>query len=194
MYMLMDSVEPDVAELLDFDCVAPLRTVHRVLEQGGALALLDDPLLAAATAEISSEPGLSRQEIQRRIRTKERARETLAHKYRSGTMPEEDLLRCLYSVSDNNSFLAFARDPVDRMIGYLRSYFSPEAADAESSLAIHGGSQGARLTHNHQRQYAYVLQSLTLWREIAHEMFKLWYLAEGDMLNKGEWAAVRSRV
>ena len=41
-----------------------------------------------------------------------------------------------------------------------------------------GGREGARLTHNHERQYAYVLQSLTLWREISTDMFRLWYLAE----------------
>eukprot|EP00878_Enallax_costatus_P037789 GHUV01042788.1.p1 GENE.GHUV01042788.1~~GHUV01042788.1.p1 ORF type:complete len:159 (-),score=29.43 GHUV01042788.1:303-779(-) len=35
------------------------------------------------------------------------------------------------------------------------------------------------------RQYHYVLQSLTLWREISNDMFKLWYLAEEDMLREG---------
>ena len=35
-----------------------------------------------------------------------------------------------------------------------------------------------------RRQYHYVLQSLTLWREISTEMFKLWYLAESDMLRE----------
>jgi hypothetical protein len=30
-----------------------------------------------------------------------------------------------------------------------------------------------------------VLQSLTLWREISSDMFKLWYLAEQDMLRQG---------
>ena len=34
------------------------------------------------------------------------------------------------------------------------------------SLAISGGVEGARLTHDHSRQYYYVLQSLTLWREV----------------------------
>lgn len=36
-----------------------------------------------------------------------------------------------------------------------------------------------------RRQYAYVLQSLTLWREISTDMFKLWTLAENDMLREG---------
>ena len=42
---------------------------------------------------------------------------------------------------------------------------------------------GSRLTHSHQRQYTYVLQTLTLWREISHEMFKLWWMADKDMLS-----------
>lgn len=52
------------------------------------------------------------------------------------------------------------------------------------SLAISGGRGGARLTHSHQRQYAYVLQSLSLWREINTDMFKLWCLAESDLLSE----------
>ena len=51
------------------------------------------------------------------------------------------------------------------------------------SLAITGDQDGARLTHSHDRQYSYVLQSLTLWREIAQDMFRLWTLAEEDLLD-----------
>ena len=40
---------------------------------------------------------------------------------------------------------------------------------------------GARLTHDHRRQYGYVQQSLTLWREVANDMFRLWCLAEEDL-------------
>ncbi len=32
------------------------------------------------------------------------------------------------------------------------------------------------------RKHVDALQSLTLWREILHDMFKLWYLAETDLL------------
>ena len=38
--------------------------------------------------------------------------------------------------------------------------------------------QGARLSHGHSQQFQYALQSLTLWREIQNDMFKLWCLAE----------------
>ncbi len=53
-----------------------------------------------------------------------------------------------------------------------------------ASLAISGGRGGARLTHSHERQYAYVLQSLSLWREINTDMFKLWCLSEADLLSE----------
>lgn len=34
------------------------------------------------------------------------------------------------------------------------------------SLAIEEGVNGARLSHPHSRQYTFVLQSMTLWREV----------------------------
>lgn len=71
------------------------------------------------------------------------------------------------------------------MIAYLQHYFKPSEVEPGFSLGISGGYEGARLTHNHQRQYNYALQSLTLWREISHDMFKLWCLAESDLLGEG---------
>ncbi len=70
------------------------------------------------------------------------------------------VLHCIYSISDNNSYLLFNRDPIDRAIQYLRNYFSPDDTSSdESSLAIQFGREGARLSHNHTRQYHYVLQA-----------------------------------
>ncbi|KAH7333769.1 hypothetical protein B0J17DRAFT_676790 [Rhizoctonia solani] len=106
-----------------------------------------------------------------------------------------DLLRqCIYSISDNSAFLRVNRDPCEIMIGYLKKYFHPtkctptktveEAAKVEQpSLAIRNGRNGARLSHDHSKQYTYVLQSLTLWREILGDMFHLWTLAETDLLS-----------
>jgi hypothetical protein len=101
---------------------------------------------------------------------------------------QEDILRCLYSISDNNSFLLFNRDPVDRMIEYLHTYFRPDYAEVGASLAISGGLAGARLTHNHERQFHYVLQSLTLWREISHDVSAMspcngYTVAERDVMH-----------
>ena len=184
VYLLQDSRLPDVLPLLEFDCVRPLRTVRSLLEERGGLALLGDGLVAVATAEISAD-GKPRHQIDREIKEKERARKTLAQRYRSEQLTEDDILLCLYSISDNNSYLFFNRDPIDRMLAYMDRYFDPDSAEEGFSLAISGGVGGARLSHNHRRQYQYARQSLTLWREIMHDMYRLWYLAEEDLLSGG---------
>ena len=184
VYLLQDSVDGTVQELLEFKCVSPLVTVHRVLEDGGALAMVADPLVAPATMDICPH-GKSRHQIQREIKQKEHAQEQLARKY-AGPRISADLIRtCLYSVSDNSSFLAFNRDPVDRMIGHLKEHFDPARPETgELSLAISIGDQGARLSHSHQRQYTYVLQSLSLWHDILDNFYRLWVLAEEDLLDE----------
>ena len=201
-YLLMDSQEPQVQELLEFDPVRPLRTVHSLLEDGNALGLLLDPLLPRATREIASRDR-SRAEVQRDIRLKERARDALAARYSKpkSKLDTEEILRAIYSIADNESFLRHARDPVEAALAALEARFSaqlgggpaaealgelerererergqpggngapasPTAAaaitslrsrsrDKELSLAISGGVAGARLTHSHARQYAYV--------------------------------------
>ena len=69
------------------------------------------------------------------------------------------------------------------MIRYLKKYFRPDVYEENYSLAIQGGLDGARLTHAHDRQYYYCLQSLTLWKEVSNAMFKLWYQADQDLLS-----------
>ena len=124
-----------------------------------------------------------RRVIQREIEEKNAAIERLARKYRTATLDPEVIKHCLYSFADNNAFLVGNRDPCDKMILYLREYFKPDSFDADSCLEIRGGMAGARLTHSHERQYHYVLQSLTLWREILNDMYRLWFLAEKDLLS-----------
>ncbi len=188
VYMLQDSQLPEVQNLLEFKIVTPLKTVHSVLEAGGCLPMLADPLLQTAVGEIYQD-GRQRQAIAKDIRAKEVAREKLARKYaRSGGPSEDELLACIYSIADNAAYLRFNRDPVDKMLWYLQHYYAPrDVEDRAFSLAISVGNGGARLSHPHERQYAYVLQSLTLWREVTHDMFRLWYLAEEDLLRESNW-------
>lgn len=130
--------------------------------------MLRDDLINPATQEIHSE-GRSRREIQRDIKTKERAIETLSSRYQRRGLSQETLRQCLYSIGDNHAFLRVNRDPCERMIKYLQDHFHPtQAKDPKNSLAIRSGKGGARLSHDHSKQYAYVIQSLTLWREILH--------------------------
>ena len=52
VYLLMDSADETVQNLLEFKCVRPLRTVYTLLEECNALTVLQDPLVDLATAEI----------------------------------------------------------------------------------------------------------------------------------------------
>ncbi|KAL7747829.1 hypothetical protein RI367_006764 [Sorochytrium milnesiophthora] len=181
IYMLQDSAVPEVCDMLQFSCIRPVKTVYRVLEEAGCLELLQDQYVAEATKEILSE-GKSRRTVDQEIRRKEKAVEYLAQKYKRKTLSDEQIRQLLYSVGDNHNYLRFNRDPCDRMVRYLTQYFSAEKPEHPYSLGIQSGKEGARLTHNHGKQYTYVYQSLSLWREIAHEMFMLWCLAEEDLL------------
>jgi hypothetical protein len=68
------------------------------------------------------------------------------------------------------------------MLRYLEKYFVPTSPEAAYPLGIHAGAQGHRLSHDHETQYIYVNQTLKLWREILNDMFKLWMLADQDIL------------
>lgn len=105
---------------------------------------------------------------------------------KNGTDLTEDLVeQCIYSLGDHSTYLRFNREPCDRLIDFLREYFdSSDPGLPEFSLAIEEGVNGARLSHPHQRQYTFVLQSLTLWREVLDNMFQLWHLAEEDLLDQ----------
>ena len=189
VYMLQDSQGPDIQELLEFRCVVPLKTVHRALEGCGCVDMLRDPVFPVAVGEIDPD-GKRRYDVQVELKAKARAVKVLLAKYgpkaaAKGTSADA-LEQLVYSVADNHAFLTFNRDPVDKMIGYLKHYFGPGtrgAADKATNLSISQGSEGARLSHGHEKQYSYVLQTLTLWREVLHDMFRLWYLAEEDLLD-----------
>jgi len=144
-----------------------------MLEQHDVLDLLRNDLITIATQEIYSE-GRTRREIQKDIKAKERAIEVLSSEYAKNGLSQEQIRQCLYSIGDNHAFLRVNRDPCDQMIVHLKQYFHPtQAKDPKNSLAIRSGRGGARLSHDHSKQYAYVLQSLTLWREILHGTFLL---------------------
>lgn len=185
MYMIMDSRLPEVKETMEFDLYKPITTVYSYLLSKDALNLLDDPLIAEATVEINPD-GKARSTIQMDIRRKEKAIETLAKKYSLGThILKEEIRQCLYSIGDYHSYLRANRYPVEQMIQMLTTTFNPDIpGDEDHSLGISYGRGGARLSHNHSKQYHYVRQSLTLWSEIMKDMFMLWSLADSDLLSQ----------
>ncbi|KAJ1650730.1 hypothetical protein GGF38_005756 [Coemansia sp. RSA 25] len=140
-------------------------------------------MVAVATKEILA-LGKARAQIQLEIKQKERAIEYLCKAYATNDCPAEVIRQCLYSIGDNHAYLRFNRDPCDRMLAHLKANFAPQRAESNQlSLAILHGQNGARLSHSHESQYHYVLQTLTLWREMLHEMFKLWHDADSDLLS-----------
>ena len=207
VYFLQDTVRSDISDLLGFSCLTPVESVFARLEKDSASkALLIDPLLPTATKEIQA-IGKSREIIDREIKRKEAAIKSLASRYatvksekkakpffsrftffnqetfeKEGPLTEDDVMQCLYSICDYNTFLRFNREPCDKIIDYLKRYFE-SPVDSDTSLSIIDGQEGARLSHSHERQFTFVLQSLSLWREVLHDMFRLWHLAEQDLLD-----------
>lgn len=182
VYLLQDAVSPSVKPHLGFSCTSPIQTVYRFLEERNSVSLLSDAHIETATQEILAEKK-SRSQINNEIRSKERAVAFLKRKYSSSRLSEEDIHLCLYSICDNNSFLNSNRVPIDKVITYLKEHFSPDTVEEGFSLSIVSGEDGARLSHSHERQYFFSLQSLSLWRDIIDDMFRLWAMAEGDLLS-----------
>ncbi|GKY93096.1 hypothetical protein MPSEU_000277800 [Mayamaea pseudoterrestris] len=183
VFVLQDAVSPSVRQHIGFSCMSQIETVYKFLDERNGVALLSDPLTETATQEILAERK-SRAQINSEIRIKERSVLVLKKKYSSAELSQDDIHLCLYSICDNNSFLNSNRVPIDKIINYLQQYFSPDKADEGYSLSIVSGEDGARLSHSHERQYYFTLQSLTLWRDIIDDMFRLWAMAEGDLLSE----------
>ncbi|EGG15843.1 hypothetical protein DFA_09512 [Cavenderia fasciculata] len=182
IHLLQDSSNADVRNALGLDMVTELKTVHVVLERCGGLEMLNDPEMETATREILPD-GKDRYQIQGEIKRKERAIKNLSNRYQSATLHKDVIEQCIYSIGDNHTFLRENRDSVKTMMKYLKQSFNPNAEEQGFSLAIMPGQEGARLRHSHRQQYMYVYQSLVLWKKILHDMFRLWYLAEQDLLH-----------
>eukprot|EP00045_Choanoeca_perplexa_P013389 m.151782 g.151782 ORF g.151782 m.151782 type:complete len:884 (-) comp16346_c0_seq3:254-2905(-) len=189
VFMLQDALSPKIKGLLETDVMRDIVTVHSWLTEHEIVDVLRHPLLATATMEILPE-GKSRSQIQRDIKAKEGAQDKIARDFvykarspKGKQVSKDDIKWCLYSMSDNNSFLRVNRFPVDYMIDMLQHYFKPDSAQPGFDLSIAAGEGNARLTHSHEHQYHYVLQTLTLWQKILDDFFRLWHLAEQDLLD-----------
>jgi hypothetical protein len=177
----MDAQDPDISDVMRFIFVKPIRTVHSFLEEKKCLDLLSEPLLVVATGEVVTE-GKRREELDEAIRLKQNAIALLRKMYSTAEMSEDDISLCLLSIGDNHNFLRANRGPVDEMIAYLQANFDP-AQEKGRSLRIAYGIGGSCLHHDHSTQFHFVQQSLTLWRDILHDMFRLWMLSDFDLLD-----------
>lgn len=187
-YMVMDSTLPEIQSHMEFNLYKPIKTVVSFLksrpdDNGKALSMLDDELILNATAFISP-VGKSRMQINREIKIKESSIERLCSKYSSPVkgFDKEELRQVLYSIGDFNAYTNANRKPIIRFLERLEQFQDPEIK-SQYSIGIQYGRSGARLTHDHDRQYEYVKQSLMLWSLIQREMVHLWYIADEDLYN-----------
>lgn len=125
VFLVQDAVSSETKPLLGVDINIPVKTVYALLESCGGLALLDDPHIATATEEILPSKSKNRSNIQLEIKRKERAAEIICNKYISNRLSKDDIRLCLYSISDNNSFLNSNRKPILEFSNMLQKYFLP---------------------------------------------------------------------
>lgn len=183
-YMIMDSRLPMIKEQMEFDLYKPIVTVESFLHEQGndGNGLLNDPLLLDAVSEVRSE-GKSRNMIQRLIKKKELAIKFLANKYsQPGGLSKEQIETVVYSIGDFHAYTNKNRIPVNNMIKKLDMHFTNPEND-QYNLGIRYGQNGARLTHNHEKQFLYVKQALELWNHVMRDLIELWFLADNDLFN-----------
>ncbi|CRH02531.1 conserved protein, unknown function [Plasmodium relictum] len=213
MYFLMDTRREEIYDLLSFDCVSPIKTVYDLLkDKKNGLEILNDNLIKVATMEIDANGSrieIQKQIKQKEEAIKYLSKKYSCNKNNkksifkinipifntqnleedsnnsdsSQYLTSEEIERCLYSLCDYNTHIRMFCKPCEIMIEYLKNYYDPYEKDSVYSLSIETGKQGSRLTHSHNRQYMYVLQTLHLWKEIGEHMFFLWSCAESDMLD-----------
>ena len=99
------------------------------------------------------------------IKRKERAVEKIVKGYAGQRVSADAIRQCLYSISDNNSFLNSNKKPVEDCIGLLFEYFHPMNCETGYSLSINeepkADSPGA-IQYIKSFNYWYMYKSYTL--------------------------------
>ncbi|KAJ9473098.1 UPF0652 protein [Diplonema papillatum] len=182
LHIMQDAATPDIAEHLGFNPVTPIVTVASRAKALGVDAMLSDPDLALATTPVPRLRSIS--ELNRALRTKDVTVKSLIQRYsRVGKATAEAVEQLIRSIDDANCYTRDNSLVISRMIEQLSTNFSPDAAEPGLALAIDQGSDGSRLSHAHHQQYVFVLQSLSLWKNITKNMYQLWLLMETDFLS-----------
>jgi len=190
IHLLMDAVDGDIREEMEFNFVKHVRTVFKLLSEKDGLSLLHDPLMPLATLEIYTH-NKTRKEIDLAVKQKQIAIKRLVKKYARDKLTEDDIKLSLLSIGDNHNFLRSQRGPVDEMLHQLQTNFDPNRDDRHS-LSISCGIGGSCLSHSHHTHFYFVLQSLMMWRDVLHNMFELWFMAEADLLDPYSYYNLRN--
>eukprot|EP00759_Apiculatamorpha_spiralis_P045361 PhF_6_TR42158/c0_g1_i1/m.63714 len=182
IYLLQDSVIPEISSELGFTLVTDVRTVRQYCQAKGIEALLDDDQLPLCTTPV---PAIrDRTSLNKALRYKDLAVQALSRKYAGGGVTQEQVEIAIYSLADANQYATDNAACVKRMISVVQTLFNPDTIERpEFDLGINEGAGGSRLTHAHKEQYYFVLQTMAFWKNILMEMFSLWTIAEREMLD-----------
>jgi hypothetical protein len=201
MYILMDTESYHIKSDLNIDFVKPILTIGIFAQTHGIESILSDPSLSIATQPIENDPNdmKSTDTMLFESKQKQAAVDELVTKYASSSVSKEDVLRVIDSIADYHAYNLYNVRPVEQMIEILVESFDPNNIESAYSLELttrpkkffssftsYGYSSkyygsGSCLSHDHKTQYTFVLQSLTLWKEIMFHLPRLWYAADRDM-------------
>ena len=166
IYLLQDS-----RNIVGDKFIAKVTTVQDYLaSRDDAKSILLDPLLTSA---ISGAPN-----------DRQHSLLDLTRKYGN------DIIAVVESFRDTADLSRQTFGPLDQLCKYLETFFDPKNETRPgfdlklTSLAISAGREGARLSHSHAKQFQYVTQSLTLWREVHARFLQLWHYGESDLLSE----------
>eukprot|EP01065_Artemidia_motanka_P034922 TRINITY_DN42905_c0_g1_i1.p1 TRINITY_DN42905_c0_g1~~TRINITY_DN42905_c0_g1_i1.p1 ORF type:complete len:476 (+),score=162.34 TRINITY_DN42905_c0_g1_i1:145-1572(+) len=181
LYIIQDALSEEGVGQLGFRAARKIFTVVDLAERLGCRELLDDPDLPLATTPVPRLP--NHHDLNRALRTKDRVVKELIAKYSRTRDLKEEVNRLIRSIDDCNCYMQDNHDTIMQMRSELTKYFSPTRPETGFELGISEGEDGSRLSHDHSMQYHYVFQSLTLWKNILRDMYRLWLTMEDDLLN-----------
>lgn len=175
-------------EVLEANLKIPIKSVLSFLEEKGVPELLEDKNISHATRCLVYAKA---EERAQEFELRKKARAEIVETYtKEGKITEAEILLCLDSLADSNTYILSNRHPVDKMIEFLHKFFDRDNEEEGFSLRIRNGKDGSCLSHDHSTQFTFVDQSLHLWREIQHEMFRLWNMADDDLLCDNRYCLV----
>ncbi|CAM9304629.1 unnamed protein product [Ectocarpus sp. 13 AM-2016] len=194
MCIVMDTEHPLVREQTGFSCVRSMRTAFGLSVSANLVGLFEDPDLLAASRPVLPwergqkllKGGRNVEEMALQAKEKAEARRRLVARHGTGGLACEVTL-LVDSVADSIVYREISTRPIRRMLSLLKNNWRPDRIDdarRNANLSIRSGDFGARLTHNHQTQFYFVMQSLMLWLEVTDNMLDLWAAGEKDMLEE----------
>eukprot|EP00758_Cryptobia_borreli_P001357 Tbor_TRINITY_DN2170_c0_g1::TRINITY_DN2170_c0_g1_i1::g.5428::m.5428 len=182
LYLLQDSISDNMKEVLNFTSTKPILNVKQYCQEHGFADILDDTELLYCITPV---PKIEdRGKLNLALRYKDKLVDSLSKSYGDRyRVPSHIVEAAIRSLNDANNFINNNSDSAERLINVFKKYFDPRKSTKETCLAINEGQNGSRLTHGHEQQYRFVLQSLSLWKNISKNMFSLWVIAENDLLD-----------